>query len=333
VRVNGGAWYRASGTDSWSAWAKLRPGDNVVEACACDSAGQWGQIVASTVVAQGDLRPVTWITSPLDGGSQRAASACVSGTVWDDGSLEKVIVRVNGGAWYRADGETAWSAWADLESGPNLIEACAYDGAQWSDIVALNITGVGDLVPVVRFTSPAGGTTVASDTIEVSGVGYDDRALTKVIVRVNDGAWMRAHGTASWSETLQLAEGTNVIQARGYDNAKQWGPIVSITVTRSGGYALALSSLTAQPGPVGAQVVFALSASGAVTAEVMNIAGRPIRTLVTDRAMPAGVNELWWDGRSSTGLSVPGGTYLVRLTARDATGAQCSAITTLQVMR
>ncbi len=333
VRVNGGAWYRATGTASWSAWAKLRPGENLVEARARDSTGLWGAIAARTIIAQGDLRPVTWITAPPDGASGRDASVLVSGTAWNDGGLEKVIVRVNGGAWYRATGTTSWSAWANLRSGPNLIEACAYDGAQWSEIVARTITGIGDLLPVVRITSPADGVTVAGDSIEISGVGYDDRALTKVIVCVNGGAWVRAHGTASWRKTVALAEGVNEIRVRGYDNAKHWGPIVSIMVTRTGGYALTLSSLTAQPGPLGADVVFALSAGGSVTAEVMNIAGRPVRTLVTDRAMPAGVNELWWDGRNASGLSVPSGTYLVRLTARDATGAQCSAMTTLQITR
>ncbi len=334
VRVNGGAWYQATGTGSWSAWVTLGSGDNLIEARARDSAGQWGPIVAITLVGYGDLRPVTWITWPEDGTAVRNASVAVGGTARDDGGLAKIVVRVNGGAWHQATGTDSWSTWVNLRSGDNLIEARARDSAgQWGPIVQLWLTGMGDLRPVVRFTSPADGTTVATDTIEVFGVGYDDRALTRVIVRVNGGGWFKAQGTASWNSTVQLAEGVNLIEARGYDNAKQWGPIVAITVTRSGGYALALSSLSAQPTTIGAQVVFALSTSGSVSAEVMNIAGRPIRTLVTDRAMPAGVNELWWDGRSEAGLKVPNGTYLVRLTARDASGAQCTAVTTLQIMR
>lgn len=54
----------------------------------------------------------------------------------------------------------------------------------------------------------------------------------------------------------------------------------------------AVTSLTCCPAGAGAQLTFALSTEGAVTTEVLNIAGRPIKLLVSDRPMPAGTDTL-----------------------------------------
>jgi hypothetical protein len=83
----------------------------------------------------------------------------------------------------------------------------------------------------------------------------------------------------------------------------------------------------------GAQVSFTLSADAAVTADVMNIAGRRIGHIVQDRELQAGANTLLWDGRSTRGLAVPAGMYLIRLTARDAEGGQSRSIGSLRLTR
>jgi flagellar hook assembly protein FlgD len=81
------------------------------------------------------------------------------------------------------------------------------------------------------------------------------------------------------------------------------------------------------------QIVFTLSAEASVEAEVVNIAGRPIRTVVTGYAAPAGINTLAWDGRSETGALVPNGTYLLRIIARTDAGAQTEATAACNVTR
>jgi flagellar hook assembly protein FlgD len=80
-------------------------------------------------------------------------------------------------------------------------------------------------------------------------------------------------------------------------------------------------------------VVFTLSAPASLQAQVVNIAGRAVRTLALDYAGQAGVNTLAWDGRSDQGSLVPNGTYLVRLLARDAQGAQSQATAACTVIR
>jgi len=118
-------------------------------------------------------------------------------------------------------------------------------------------------------------------------------------------------------------------------DGKEDGPTGEDTVTIEGSSAvaetLAVSGLVAQPTAAGAQMVFTLSADANVIAEVMNIAGRSVRVVLSERPMASGTNTLVWDGRNSAGLKVPAGTYIVRVRAADAAGAQSQALRTLQV--
>jgi len=81
------------------------------------------------------------------------------------------------------------------------------------------------------------------------------------------------------------------------------------------------------------QIVFTLAASSQVAAEVFNIAGRPIKTIVGDRQCPQGTNSLVWNCSSGRGLPVPSGTYLIRLTARTPDGQQGSRLCPVTVQR
>ncbi|HUS80584.1 MAG TPA: FlgD immunoglobulin-like domain containing protein, partial [Armatimonadota bacterium] len=97
--------------------------------------------------------------------------------------------------------------------------------------------------------------------------------------------------------------------------------------------ALTIAGLSAQPTAAGCAVTFTLSAEASVSCEVLNIAGRPVRTVVADRACGSGLTTLTWDGRTATGLMAPAGTYLVRVVASAPTGAQCRTVSTLQLSR
>lgn len=88
---------------------------------------------------------------------------------------------------------------------------------------------------------------------------------------------------------------------------------------RGGG--LRIVALNAAPVRGGHVVItYQLSGAASVSAEIVNIAGRPVRALVSGREAGSGRNTLAWDGRNSTGVRVPAGTYLLHLTARSADG-------------
>ncbi len=85
----------------------------------------------------------------------------------------------------------------------------------------------------------------------------------------------------------------------------------------------------------GGQVVitYQLSAPASVSAEIVNIAGRPVRALVAGRESPTGQNTLVWDGRNGGGVAAPAGTYLLHLTARSADGEAVKRLCPIGVVR
>ncbi len=76
-----------------------------------------------------------------------------------------------------------------------------------------------------------------------------------------------------------------------------------------------------------------LRADASVTCEVLNIAGRAVKTIVADRPLEAGINSLAWDGRNAAGLRAPGGMYLVRMTATGTGGVRWTSMGTLSLTR
>ncbi|MGC9319330.1 MAG: FlgD immunoglobulin-like domain containing protein, partial [Armatimonadota bacterium] len=94
---------------------------------------------------------------------------------------------------------------------------------------------------------------------------------------------------------------------------------------------LQVMGVSAQAAGDGAQISFALSAAGTVTVDVLNIAGRTIKRIVTDRECDAGLQTVSWDGRSDAGTQVPSGMYLIRVTASAPTGEQCQGLATVQM--
>jgi Tol biopolymer transport system component len=96
---------------------------------------------------------------------------------------------------------------------------------------------------------------------------------------------------------------------------------------------LQLSGVSAVETVTGAEVTFTASADASVTATVLNLAGRPVRTLCRDQECKAGANTLLWDGQSDLGLAVPNGTYLVEVAARSTDGTQARAIGRVRIER
>jgi hypothetical protein len=68
------------------------------------------------------------------------------------------------------------------------------------------------------------------------------------------------------------------------------------------------------PNPFNPETVirFSLPESGRVQAEVVDALGRHVRRLYS-RVLPAGENEVRWDGRADSGESAESGVYLVRV--------------------
>jgi len=97
--------------------------------------------------------------------------------------------------------------------------------------------------------------------------------------------------------------------------------IYALRVTASGAAAtvdvpeeelLSASPLQAAPNPLRDQtwLRFRLAQPDRITAMVVDVTGRRIRSLADDASLPAGDQTMFWDGRDATGAPVPVGIYL-----------------------
>jgi hypothetical protein len=80
-------------------------------------------------------------------------------------------------------------------------------------------------------------------------------------------------------------------------------------------------------------ISFSLSAPAGVGLQVLNAAGRPVRTLCRARAFCAGSQELLWDLRTDSGTEAPSGAYLVAITVLSPDGSRSRAVTAVTVRK
>ncbi|MBM3497312.1 MAG: hypothetical protein FJX74_01455 [Armatimonadetes bacterium] len=121
------------------------------------------------------------------------------------------------------------------------------------------------------------------------------------------------------------------------DNASRgrvdYNPLIGGVAPTGGTEAVWVSGATALPTAGGAEIAFTLSAAARVTVTVLNVAGRPIATVVQDRPAEAGLQRVVWNGQSAAGTRAPGGLYLVRIEAWDAAGQTSRAVARLVLAR
>ncbi len=96
---------------------------------------------------------------------------------------------------------------------------------------------------------------------------------------------------------------------------------------------LVVTGLAALPTKAGASISLNLSAAAQVQARILNIAGRPIKTLCRAKTCEAGTNTLLWNAQSDTGLPVPSGTYLVEVSATAPDGSQAKGLGQVPIRR
>jgi hypothetical protein len=77
--------------------------------------------------------------------------------------------------------------------------------------------------------------------------------------------------------------------------------------------ATGLQAVLPNPFSHGARIVFTLAREGPVDLAVLDVTGRRVCAIASQRAMPAGQAVLAWDGRRDDGAVAPAGTYWVRM--------------------
>ncbi|MGA1793427.1 MAG: Ig-like domain-containing protein [Thermoplasmatota archaeon] len=197
-----------------------------------------GSNSGSTNVNAPDItKPTVMFTSPANNTEVTDPTLTVSGTASDNKGINKVQVKVNEGAWSDAVGKTTWTRQVTLVEGNNTIHAKAIDTsdneAETTITVIYNATQPPDETPPgITIMSPVDGSDFDVENITVSGSSSDNEAVSMVEVRVNEGEWSTAAGTAVWSAYITLVEGNNTIEARATDTSNNTA-VDSITVSHS----------------------------------------------------------------------------------------------------
>jgi Tol biopolymer transport system component len=178
---------------------------------------------------------------------------------------------------------------------------------------------------VIRYLDKAvGGTDI---TGQVTGAGWRSPSLAPGqgrTMRLIVG--MKVAAPVGTSQTV-IIRATSVADPNRKDVVKSVTTVVALPWPMGG----VISSLCTVPTNAGAQIVFTLSSAGQVEARILNIAGRPVKTLCQARDCEAGTNTLLWNAHSDQGLPVPNGTYLVEVVANTAEGAEARAVAPLRV--
>jgi subtilisin family serine protease len=171
-----------------------------------------------------------------------------------------------------------------------------------------------------------------------------DMAMHRVSVENNFTLTPAAPGTFSWvgsrmifTPNAPLTPGTAYRatigpRARSADGVEMGKPVTWAFTTSAGAASVGLVAAAATTPAGGAQVTLSLASSATVQVQVCNLAGRPV-ALLPPQSLPAGMHTLVWNGRSTTGTTVPSGLYLLRVRADAPTGASAQCLLGLRLQR
>jgi len=137
-----------------------------------------------------------------------------SGGKYDAGTVVTVTAHANSGY--------AFDHWSGDASGSNPTIGITMDGNK--SITAYFVAvppPPQNQPPSIEITLPQNNATV-NGTITIKGIASDDEQVVKVEIRIDDGTWIQATGTTTWSysiDTTTLSNGLHKIETRAYDGS------------------------------------------------------------------------------------------------------------------
>ena len=153
-------------------------------------------------------------------------------------------------------------------------------GSRSNEVAATPRPSPDSTAPSIAISSPANNTVVSSTTVAVTGTASDNVAVQTVELSTDGTTWTAASGTTTWSGSVTLHAGTNVIYARATDTSGNRAT-VQITVTLQ----------TSGPGPSGVDPVILAGLLVAVAAVSVAVAFIARRRRKAARLSPPGLRD------------------------------------------
>ncbi len=234
-----------------------------------------------------------------------------------------------------AQGLTA-SQWttAALGDGVYYWRARAYDGTDyspWSSGWSFSV-GVQMAAPVL--ISPAKNARLRTTNITFEWYALDgvdsyridvstDPTFSAVVIAGTSGTC--SDGICSFTSTTKLDPATYYWRVQAMNDGWPWSEVWSFRMLGTGGGGgggpkdgpdvVELDGNYPNPFNPMTSIHFRLPESMPVQLRVYDVSGRLMRTLLADQVMPAGLNEVVWDGKDSSGRGAASGIYFYQLEA------------------
>ncbi|NBC40581.1 OmpA family protein [Corallococcus exiguus] len=302
----------ASGNWSYALPGPLAEGSYTVTAVSTNGAGTNSATATSTFTV--DLTPPTVaISTPVDGSTVNTPNVTVTGTSTGATSVTLTYNGTNYGP-IPVDGSGNWSypLPVTLPEGPITVTAVSTDAAG-NTSTPDDITFTVDLTdPEVEITAPVDGTTVASNTVTVTGTSVGATFVT-ITFEGNDYGPIAVDASGNWSYALPgpLADGTYTVTAVATDAAGNESAPDSVTFTVDQTAPTVAITTPANGSTVGANVTVTGTTTGGATSVTVTFQGTDYGPIAVDAS-----------GNWSQALPGPlaNGTYTVTAVAVDAAG-------------
>jgi chitinase len=150
-----------------------------------------------------------------------------------DGALKSSLTTANGGT------NTYSFTWdsTKVTNGSHTLMSKAYDAAGnvgTSSItvsVSNTVTVTDTTAPTVSISAPTAGSYLNTLSPSIKGAASDNIAVSKVQVSIDNGAYVTATGTTSWSYSASLSQATHTIKVQSTDTSGLVSSTVSDTFT------------------------------------------------------------------------------------------------------
>jgi hypothetical protein len=192
-------------------------GSYSVKATASDGVLTTSQTFTWSVTAVDTTAPVVTITGPTSTTtySTTATTMSLAGTASDNVGVTRVTWVNSRGGSGTMSGTSSWTVPSiALQSGSNVVTVMASDAAGNTSSDALSVTVASDTIaPAVTITSPTTAATfkTTAATLTLGGTASDNVAVTQVSWANNRGGSGTAAGTTTWTASVALQTGSNVL--------------------------------------------------------------------------------------------------------------------------
>jgi hypothetical protein len=321
---SGRAWvsWESIRNGNWEIYCKSHDGvswsdeDNLTENASADLGASMTQYADSLlwVVWSSDRRGANFeiYCMAFDGDSWSAETRLTHDNAHDS---DPGIVDVNG--------QELWVVWATDRDGNREVYSKTFDGASWSEDSRLTWSSEDESSPAIARTADgmiwltytiSGGVfyktyqhgcwsaAAALPTGPCCGLPASDRPS---VAQASDGRMWIAYDSSR--------DGNRDIYAQrsSHDMGVTWVP----DITGDADVLPAFSLAQSYPNPLGAaaRIQYELRRSARVGLRVYDLAGRLVRTLVSQESQTVGIHTVVWDGRGDRGRSVGPGVYFCRI--------------------